>query len=82
MSKKVSESFVLFPRGQAAANVALGLVDLQHLFDLKVKAAVELRQAILQVTESYNMSISTGMTTKLASVDSAAPCAANSSSAP
>ena len=47
MSKKVSESFVLFPRGQTAANVALGLVDLQHLFDLKVKAAVELRQAVL-----------------------------------
>lgn len=35
-SKKVSKSLVFFSRGHAAADVALGLVDLQHLLDLQV----------------------------------------------
>ena len=35
-SKKVSKSLVFFSRGHAAADVTLGLVDLQHLLDLQV----------------------------------------------
>ena len=45
----VSCPFVLFPRGQPAPDVALGLVLLQHRLHLRVERAVIQRQALGQI---------------------------------
>ena len=41
-----SGTAVFFPGGNAAANVALCLVDVQNLLDLQIQRAVELRQSL------------------------------------
>lgn len=43
---RVSAAPVLFSGGDAAPNVALGLVDLQDLLDLEIQCPVELGQPL------------------------------------
>ena len=40
---------VFLPGGQAASDVALGFVEIQHLFDLAVKRAVDPLQPLAQI---------------------------------
>ena len=42
-------TFVFFAGGHAAADMALGLVHLQHGLDLKIQRAVEFRQPLAQI---------------------------------
>lgn len=45
----LSDAFVFFPGGHAAADVALGLVHVQYRFYLIVQRAVEFRQTFAQI---------------------------------
>lgn len=47
--EKVSASLIFFSCGDAAANVALGFIDLKDLLDLKVKTVIDMRQSVLNI---------------------------------
>ena len=44
-----SDAAVFFAGGNAAPDMALGLVDIQYLFDLQIQRPVELGQALRDV---------------------------------